>query len=116
MASCKCALCMVYHFFQWLVFNASINAFLKSIFFHLNYVIFSSITSISRKFLQSFEHSLSSPFFPHRYVISDDRVLFQLTDGSLAFEIRDFLVTQDTCKTVSFEQMEFPCKPKKSEL
>uniref|UniRef100_A0A069DMS1 Lipoprotein receptor-related protein chaperone MESD protein n=1 Tax=Clytia hemisphaerica TaxID=252671 RepID=A0A069DMS1_9CNID len=51
-----------------------------------------------------------------RYVIADDRVLFQLKDGSLAFEIRDFLVTQDTCLTVTFEQLEFKCKPKKTEL
>ena len=51
-----------------------------------------------------------------RYVIADDRVLFQLKDGSLAFDIRDFLVTQNTCLTVSFEQMEFKCKQKKSEL
>ena len=57
-----------------------------------------------------------SVFFIFRYVIADDRVLFQLKDGSMAFEIRDFLVTQDTCLTVSFEQMEFKCKQKKTEL
>ena len=51
-----------------------------------------------------------------RYVIADDRVLFQLKDGSIAFEIRDFLVTQDTCLTVTFEQLEFKCKPKKNEF
>ncbi|XP_078591909.1 LDLR chaperone boca-like [Branchiostoma floridae x Branchiostoma japonicum] len=45
-----------------------------------------------------------------RYVVSDDRVIFLLKDGSKAFEIRDFLVQQDRCAEVSFENQQFPGK------
>ena len=47
-----------------------------------------------------------------RYVIGDNRVLLQVADGSLAFEIKDYLVSQDTCEEVSFENMQFPGKGK----
>ncbi|KAI8479920.1 positive regulation of skeletal muscle acetylcholine-gated channel clustering [Branchiostoma belcheri] len=45
-----------------------------------------------------------------RYVVSDDRVIFLLKDGSKAFEVRDFLVQQDRCAEVSFENQQFPGK------
>ena len=47
-----------------------------------------------------------------RYIVSDNRVLLQVSDGSLAFQIKDFLVTQDTCESVSFENMDFDGKGK----
>jgi len=47
-----------------------------------------------------------------RYIVSDNRVLFQVNDGSLAFQIKDYLVSQDTCEVVSFENMDFPGKGK----
>jgi len=47
-----------------------------------------------------------------RYMVSDNRVLFQLTDGSLAVKIKDFLVSQETCENVSFENLDFPGKGK----
>lgn len=39
----------------------------------------------------------------HRHVINDDRILLVLTDGSQAFEIKDFLVKQDRCKEVTID-------------
>ncbi|XP_033624886.1 LDLR chaperone boca-like [Asterias rubens] len=38
-----------------------------------------------------------------RYPVSSDRVIFLLTDGSVAWEIKDFLIQQDRCKEVSIE-------------
>jgi len=50
-----------------------------------------------------------------RYMVSDNRVLFQVNDGSLAVKIKDFLVSQDTCESVSFENLDFPGKGKGKE-
>lgn len=47
-----------------------------------------------------------------RYIVGDKRVLLQLEDGSQAFEIKDYLVSLDTCESVSFENLEFPGKGK----
>lgn len=41
--------------------------------------------------------------FSSRHVINDDRILLVLTDGSQAFEIKDFLVKQDRCKEVTID-------------
>ena len=38
--------------------------------------------------------------------------MLQLEDGSQAFEIKDYLVSLDTCESVSFENLEFPGKGK----
>jgi len=43
-----------------------------------------------------------------RYVVSTDRVLFLTKDGSLAWEIKDFLVQQPECLEVSFDNQKFP--------
>jgi len=52
-----------------------------------------------------------------RYIVGEKRVLFQLEDGSVAFQIKDYLVTLDNCESVSFDNMEFPGKGKvKTEL
>jgi len=50
-----------------------------------------------------------------RYIVSDNRVLLQLTDGALAFQVKDFLVSQETCEEVSFENMNFDGKGKERE-
>ncbi|XP_065896193.1 LRP chaperone MESD-like [Dysidea avara] len=43
-----------------------------------------------------------------RYVVSTDRALFLTKDGSLAWEIKDFLVQQPECLEVSFDNQKFP--------
>ncbi|XP_077997007.1 LDLR chaperone boca-like [Glandiceps talaboti] len=43
-----------------------------------------------------------------RYVIGDDRILIVLNDGSKAWEIKDFLIQQERCEEVSFENQNFP--------
>ena len=40
--------------------------------------------------------------------MSDDRVLFMLKDGSLAWDVKDFLITQPDCKLVEFDNQQFP--------
>ena len=44
-----------------------------------------------------------------RYVVSDDRVLLMVEDGSLAWDVKDYIITQTDCTTVSFEQLSFNC-------
>lgn len=43
-----------------------------------------------------------------RHVIDDDRILLVLTDGSQAFEIKDFLVQQERCKDVTIDNRNYP--------
>ena len=38
-----------------------------------------------------------------RHVLDNDRILLVLTDGSQAFEIKDFLVQQERCKEVTID-------------
>ncbi|XP_033725677.1 LDLR chaperone boca-like [Pecten maximus] len=38
-----------------------------------------------------------------RFVVSEDRVIFMLSDGSQAWEVKDFLVKQERCKEVTIE-------------
>ncbi|XP_060069380.1 LDLR chaperone boca-like [Ylistrum balloti] len=38
-----------------------------------------------------------------RFVVSEDRVIFMLSDGSKAWEVKDFLVKQERCKEVTIE-------------
>ena len=38
-----------------------------------------------------------------RYVVGSNRVLFVLKDGSTAWPIKDFLITQDRCEVVTIE-------------
>nr|XP_002131502.1 LRP chaperone MESD-like [Ciona intestinalis] len=45
-----------------------------------------------------------------RFVISANRVLFKLNDGSYAYEIRDFLIEQERCETVTIEGKDYPGK------
>jgi hypothetical protein len=46
--------------------------------------------------------------FLFRHVIDDNRILLVLTDGSQAFEIKDFLVQQDRCKDVTIDNRVYP--------
>jgi len=43
-----------------------------------------------------------------RYVVASDRVLFVLKDGSAAWDIKDFLVRQDRCESVTIEGKDYP--------
>jgi hypothetical protein len=43
-----------------------------------------------------------------RYVIEPAKILFVFNDGALAWEAKDFLVTQDNCKEVTIEQKSYP--------
>jgi len=58
--------------------------------------------------------SLSNAHIPvERFVISDNRVLFKVDDGSLAFEIRDFLVDQERCEVVNIDGNDYKGKGSK---
>ncbi|XP_077421051.1 LRP chaperone MESD [Vanacampus margaritifer] len=50
-----------------------------------------------------------------RFVVGSNRVIFMLRDGSLAWEIKDFLLTQERCLDVTVEGQVFPGKPAKKD-
>jgi hypothetical protein len=41
-------------------------------------------------------------------MVADNRALFLLQDGSVAWDIKDFLVKQPECESVEFENQKFP--------
>ncbi|XP_052786627.1 LRP chaperone MESD-like isoform X2 [Mya arenaria] len=45
-----------------------------------------------------------------RYVVSENRVIFMLNNGAMAWEIKDFLVNQDRCEEVTIEGKSYPGK------
>lgn len=45
-----------------------------------------------------------------RYMISDNRAIFMLKDGSRAWEVKDFLINQDRCELVTIENKDYPGK------
>ena len=45
-----------------------------------------------------------------RYIVAPDRILFLVEDGSLAWDVKDYLISLTECTTVSFEQLSFNCK------
>ncbi|XP_062567936.1 LRP chaperone MESD-like [Saccostrea cucullata] len=49
-----------------------------------------------------------------RYVVSSNRVIFMIKDGAKAWEIKDFLVTQDRCEEVTIEGKNYPGAAAKS--
>ena len=54
--------------------------------------------------------SLQNAHMPvQRYVVAPNRVMFLTQDGSMAWDIKDYLVTQTECTTVSFDQLSSPC-------
>ncbi|XP_049897518.1 LRP chaperone MESD [Epinephelus moara] len=50
-----------------------------------------------------------------RFVVGSNRVIFMLRDGSLAWEVKDFLVAQERCIDVTVEGQVFPGKAAKKE-
>ena len=42
-----------------------------------------------------------------RYIVEDDRAIFMVKDGSLVYEIKDFLVKQDKCLEVTIDNEKF---------
>ena len=54
--------------------------------------------------------SLQNAHMPvQRYVVAPNRVMFLTQDGSMAWDIKDYLVTQTECTTVTFDQLSSPC-------
>ena len=51
-----------------------------------------------------------------RYVIDDNRILLVLSDGSQAYEVKDFLVQQDRCKEVTIDNRPYYGKGAKVSL
>lgn len=47
---------------------------------------------------------------PARFIVGSDRAIFMLRDGSYAWEIKDFLVSQDRCAEVTLEGQMYPGK------
>lgn len=45
-----------------------------------------------------------------RFVISPNRILIKLADGSYAYEIKDFIIQQDRCESVTIEGKTYPGK------
>ncbi|XP_049573480.1 LRP chaperone MESD isoform X2 [Syngnathus scovelli] len=50
-----------------------------------------------------------------RFVVGSNRVIFMLRDGSLAWEVKDFLLTQEHCLDVTVEGQVFPGKAAKKD-
>uniref|UniRef100_UPI0037E872CE LRP chaperone MESD n=1 Tax=Semicossyphus pulcher TaxID=241346 RepID=UPI0037E872CE len=49
-------------------------------------------------------------FDVQRFVVGSNRVIFMLRDGSMAWEVKDFLVAQERCVEVTVEGQVFPGK------
>ncbi|TKS70346.1 LDLR chaperone MESD [Collichthys lucidus] len=50
-----------------------------------------------------------------RFVVGSNRVIFMLRDGSMAWEVKDFLVSQERCADVTVEGQVFPGKAAKKD-
>ncbi|KAM9861230.1 LRP chaperone MESD [Aulostomus maculatus] len=50
-----------------------------------------------------------------RFVVGSNRVIFMLRDGSLAWEVKDFLLAQERCMDVTVEGQVFPGKAAEKE-
>ncbi|XP_041659038.1 LRP chaperone MESD [Cheilinus undulatus] len=53
-------------------------------------------------------------FDVQRFVVGSNRVIFMLRDGSMAWEVKDFLVSQERCADVTVEGQVFPGKAGKN--
>ena len=62
--------------------------------------------SVSSRWVQSL---LNGHLQADRYIVADDRVLLVIKDGSQAWDIKDYLITQTDCTTVTLEQQTFDC-------
>ena len=56
----------------------------------------------------------SSPLGP-RFVVGSNRAIFMLRDGAMAWEVKDFLVSQERCADVTVEGQVFPGKGAKKD-
>ncbi|XP_041797291.1 LRP chaperone MESD [Chelmon rostratus] len=54
-------------------------------------------------------------FDVQRFVVGSNRVIFMLRDGSMAWEVKDFLVAQERCVDVTVEGQVFPGKAAKKD-
>ncbi|XP_071098850.1 LDLR chaperone boca-like [Haliotis cracherodii] len=45
-----------------------------------------------------------------RYVVGSNRVLFMVSDGAKAWDVKDFLVQQDNCEEVTIDGQNYPGK------
>ena len=61
---------------------------------------------ISSRWVQSLQNAHLQA---DRYIVADDRVLLVIKDGSQTWDVKDYLVTQTDCTTISFEQLSFDC-------
>lgn len=69
---------------------------------------------VSGRWMQSLQNAHLTV---QRYIVAPDRVMFMVEDGSLAWDVKDYLTTLTECTTVSFEQLSFDCKDnRKNEL
>lgn len=68
---------------------------------------------VSTRWMQSLQNAQIQV---QRYVVAPDRVLLMVEDGSLAWDVKDYLTKLTECTTVSFDQLSFDCKDKKEEL
>ncbi|KAK5874596.1 hypothetical protein PBY51_019532 [Eleginops maclovinus] len=50
-----------------------------------------------------------------RFVVGSNRVIFMLRDGSYAWEVKDFLISQERCADVTVEGQVFPGKAGKKD-
>ncbi|KAI9536249.1 hypothetical protein NQZ68_035317 [Dissostichus eleginoides] len=50
-----------------------------------------------------------------RFVVGSNRVIFMLRDGSYAWEVKDFLISQERCAEVTVEGQVFPGKAGKKD-
>uniref|UniRef100_W5N572 LRP chaperone MESD n=2 Tax=Lepisosteus oculatus TaxID=7918 RepID=W5N572_LEPOC len=50
-----------------------------------------------------------------RFVVGSNRVIFMLRDGSYAWEVKDFLMSQDRCADVTVEGQVYPGKAAKKD-
>ncbi|KAF3833364.1 hypothetical protein F7725_027029 [Dissostichus mawsoni] len=50
-----------------------------------------------------------------RFVVGSNRVIFMLRDGSYAWEVKDFLISQERCAEVTVEGQVFPGKDGKKD-
>ena len=69
--------------------------------------------SLSNRWMQSLQNAHLQV---QRYLVAPDRILFMVQDGSLAWAVKDYLIKQTECTTVSFEQLSFPCAEGHDEL
>lgn len=68
---------------------------------------------VSARWMQSLQNAHIQV---QRYIVAPDRVLFVVEDGSLAWDVKDYLTKLTECTTVSFDQFSYNCKDKKEEL